>query len=199
MKMRKYDIPCPEVVLLKKHVLIMSFIGEESVPAPKIKEAELDSKQLQSCYDQCVQLIKDLYNRCNLVHADFNQFNLLWHKNRVWVIDVSQAVEPTHPLGLEFLHRDCCNISRFFQSKGLEAVATGEEIFMQVTGMKFDGQGDVFLSNIQHYVKEKQDALTALASERNYNFDFHFERSLKEKETREKDEGHESSDDEDQD
>lgn len=181
MKMRKYEIPCPDVVLLKKHVLVMSFIGENGVPAPKLKEATLSDHELRSCYEQCVQLVKDIYNRCNLVHADFNQFNLLWHRNQVWVIDVSQSVEPTHPLGLEFLLRDCSNITRFFQSRGLDKVATAEEIFMQVTGMSFKGEGDVFLSNIQRYVKEKHDELTALASERHYNFDFHFEKSLKEK------------------
>lgn len=179
--MRKYDIPCPDVVLLKKHVLIMSFIGEDSVPAPKIKEAQLSSDELQSCYDQCIQLIKDIYTRCNLVHADFNQFNLLWHEKKVWVIDVSQAVEPTHPLGLEFLLRDCRNISKFFESRGLSGVLTGEQLFMSVTGIEFNGEDDVFMSNLQRYVKEKQDELTAMVNEKAYNFDYHFERSIKEK------------------
>jgi RIO kinase 3 len=32
MKMKKFDIPCPEVVILKKHVLIMSLIGDDNVP-----------------------------------------------------------------------------------------------------------------------------------------------------------------------
>ena len=50
------------------------------------------------------------YHRCKLVHADFNQFNTLWHEGHVWVIDVSQSVEPVHPMGLEFLLRDCTNI-----------------------------------------------------------------------------------------
>ena len=59
-----------------------------------------------------LKLIKDLYHKCNLVHADFNQFNLLWHQDKVWVIDVSQSVEPIHPMGLEFLLRDCTNIHK---------------------------------------------------------------------------------------
>jgi RIO kinase 3 len=110
MKMRKNDIPCPDPVLLKKHVLIMSFIGSDSVPAPKLKDAILSKDELKSAYEQSVKIIKDLYTRCNLVHADFNQFNLLWFQNSVWVIDVSQSVEPIHPMGLEFLLRDCTNI-----------------------------------------------------------------------------------------
>ena len=58
------------------------------------------------------KLIKDLYHKCNLVHADFNQFNLLWFENKVWVVDVSQSVEPIHPMGWEFLLRDCINVQK---------------------------------------------------------------------------------------
>ena len=32
MKMKRFGIPCPDVVILKKHVLIMSLIGDESGP-----------------------------------------------------------------------------------------------------------------------------------------------------------------------
>ena len=92
--------------------------------------------------------MKDLYNKCNLVHADFNQFNLLWHEKRIWVVDVSQSVEPIHPLGLEFLLRDCTNLYKFFSNRKLENIATGEEIFNKITGMDFKGQGQVFLSQV---------------------------------------------------
>jgi RIO kinase 3 len=57
------------------------------------------------------------------VHADFNQFNTLWFKQRVWVIDVSQSVEPIHPMGLQFLFRDCANISKVkYNVKSVSAV-----------------------------------------------------------------------------
>lgn len=57
MKMRKFEIRCPDVVILKKHVLIMSFIGEENVPAPKLKDAQLDDEQLKSAYEQSIMVI----------------------------------------------------------------------------------------------------------------------------------------------
>lgn len=110
MKMKRHGVKCPDVVILKKHVLIMSFIGTDGKPAPKLKEAELSHEQLEAAYKECVQLVTDLYHKCHLVHADFNQFNTLWHEGHVWVIDVSQSVEPIHPMGLEFLLRDCNNI-----------------------------------------------------------------------------------------
>ena len=184
MKMRRFEIPCPDVIVLKKHVLIMSLIGEESTPAPKLKDAQLSVDELKLAYDQCVQLIYDLYHNCGLVHADFNQFNLLWFKKKVWVIDVSQSVEPIHPLGLEFLLRDCANVFKFFSSKKLEDVKTGEEIFNYVTGMSFKGTGTDFLSQIQKYTKDKQMELKANLKQepdKAYNFDYYFERSLKKK------------------
>ena len=57
MKMRKYDIPCPDAVILKKHILIMSFIGNDNVPAPKLKDADLQGDELKRAYDQCIQVI----------------------------------------------------------------------------------------------------------------------------------------------
>lgn len=56
MKMRKFGIPCPDVVILKKHVLIMSFIGNEATPAPKLKEAELNESELKTAYEDCIQV-----------------------------------------------------------------------------------------------------------------------------------------------
>lgn len=47
---------CPEVVLLKKHILVMSFIGHDQVPAPTLKEAPLTRTQFTSAYQQCIQV-----------------------------------------------------------------------------------------------------------------------------------------------
>lgn len=181
MKMRRAGIRCPDVVILKKHVLIMSFVGKNNIAAPKLKDATLNDQELKIAYDQSIQLVTDLYNKCNLVHADFNQFNTLWHEDNVWVIDVSQSVEPIHPMGLEFLLQDCTNIYKFFSQKKLENVMTGEEIFNQVTGMNFTGEGELFLSQIQKFTKEKKYEVNLPPDEertKEYNFDFHFKKSL---------------------
>jgi RIO kinase 3 len=184
MKMRRFDIPCPDVVALKKHILLMSFIGKDSIPAPKLLDANLDKAQLQSAYDQCIQIMKDLYHKCNLVHADFNQFNCLWFEDKVWVVDVSQSVEPIHPMGLEFLLRDCTNLEKYFTNRKLENVKSGEELFCEITGLNFEGSGQAFLSQIQRYIKDKRARLnlgTAKEDEDTYlfNFDYFFEKTSK--------------------
>ena len=52
--MRKFDIPCPEVQLLRKHVLVMSFIGQDQKPAPKLKDARMSQADAEDAYDQVV-------------------------------------------------------------------------------------------------------------------------------------------------
>ena len=54
--------------------------------------------------------MKRMYGEANLVHADLSEYNLLWWEERLWVIDVSQAVEKQHPLAMVFLLRDCRNV-----------------------------------------------------------------------------------------
>ena len=55
-RMKKAGIACPTVALLKKHILVMSFIGKDQQPAPKLKDAVLSPRQLQLAYEQCVQV-----------------------------------------------------------------------------------------------------------------------------------------------
>ncbi|XP_023601481.1 serine/threonine-protein kinase RIO3 isoform X3 [Myotis lucifugus] len=129
-RMQKAGIPCPAVVLLKKHILVMSFIGHDQVPAPKLKEVKLSSEEMEAAYHQTLHLMQQLYNECTLVHADLSEYNMLWHAGKVWLIDVSQSVEPTHPHGLEFLFRDCRNVSQ------IEALEKMNEDHVQKNGRK---------------------------------------------------------------
>lgn len=52
-----------------------------------------------------------LYNKANLIHADLSEYNILWHNDICYFIDVSQSVEPCHENAFHFLMRDCVNIT----------------------------------------------------------------------------------------
>lgn len=155
-RIRKVGLPCPEVVALKKHVLVMTFIGSDQKPAPKLKEAKLSLEQLNQAYSQTVEIVKRLYKDCHLVHADMSEYNLLWHNSQVWVIDVSQAVEPNHPRALEFLLRDCTNISMFFKKQGVVDVMGPKDMFALVSGLQLPGEGAELLSEIQNYERDEE-------------------------------------------
>lgn len=50
----------------------MEFIGEDSWPAPLLKnakEVEEDGELADQLYCDCVRIMRDLYRKCRLVHA----------------------------------------------------------------------------------------------------------------------------------
>ncbi|KFB41008.1 hypothetical protein ZHAS_00008623 [Anopheles sinensis] len=134
-RIKRVGIPCPEIVALKKNVLVMSFIGDQMIPAPKLKEAVLSEAQLIVAYEEIVQIMHKLYKEARLVHADLSEYNILWYDERCWIIDVAQSVEPGHPGALEFLMRDCNNISSFFTKRGVHGVKSKEDLFFEITGL----------------------------------------------------------------
>ncbi|XP_055685786.1 serine/threonine-protein kinase RIO3 [Lutzomyia longipalpis] len=135
MRMQRAEIPCPDVVRLKKHILVMSFIGKDGRAAPKLKDANLSEAEWIIAYEEVVDAMKRLFSQAKLVHADLSEYNILYHDNKCWFIDVAQSVEPGHPSALEFLMRDCSNISDFFDRRGVPGVSTKDELFASITGL----------------------------------------------------------------
>lgn len=151
-RMRAHGMLCPRVVALKNHVLFMSFIGKDGKSAPQLRQARLSKKQQAKAYEQVVEIMKTMYQKCHLVHGDLSEFNLLWHENKVWVIDVSQSVEPTHPQALTFLLRDCKNVHNFFTklAVGIE-VLEPMELFNEVSGL------DISAENEQEFILRTEE------------------------------------------
>ncbi|XP_046411883.1 serine/threonine-protein kinase RIO1 [Neodiprion fabricii] len=132
LRLSQAGVCAPKPILLRSHVLLMDFIGNDGWPAPKLKDVEINSSKARSLYRECVVMMWRIYNKCKLVHADLSEFNLLYHKGEIVVIDVSQSVEHDHPHAYEFLRKDCTNITEFFKKHGV-AVMTMKELFDFIT------------------------------------------------------------------
>ncbi|XP_054159160.1 serine/threonine-protein kinase RIO3-like [Oppia nitens] len=162
-RIRKNGIPCPEVLILKKHVLVMTFIGSDGKAAPTLKEANLNEELLERAWKQTVDMLCKLFKDCNLIHSDFSEYNLLWHENKLWCIDVSQAVLSTHPMAFKFLWRDCNNICKFFAKRCLNDIMTPSELFTKICGKQLDTTCDEnefnsvdLLDKIENYDKSDE-------------------------------------------
>ena len=57
-----------------------------------MKDAKLNVSQLTTAYSTIVIDMRRMYHECNLVHGDLSEYNLLWHRERAVIIDVSQSV-----------------------------------------------------------------------------------------------------------
>eukprot|EP00833_Pecoramyces_ruminatium_P001024 jgi/Orpsp1_1/1175056/evm.model.c7180000052471.1 len=124
-------IPCPEPLMLRMHVLLMSFIGDKNGWAsPRLKDAPInDPEKYMNLYLQLVKMVWKMYNQCHLVHADLSEYNLLYHKKKLYIIDVSQSVEHDHPHSSEFLRKDCSNVIDYFRKKVQHPIFTLREMF----------------------------------------------------------------------
>mmetsp|Transcript_9371 Transcript_9371/g.27988 ORF Transcript_9371/g.27988 Transcript_9371/m.27988 type:complete len:571 (+) Transcript_9371:87-1799(+) len=126
-------IPCPTPIFLKAHILLMEFLGENGWPSPRLKDAGLREKHMREAYVQTILIMRHLYQRCKLVHGDLSEYNLLWHKSQVYVIDVSQSVETDHPSALDFLRKDASNVNDYFSKVGNLNVMTTRQLFEFIT------------------------------------------------------------------
>jgi RIO kinase 1 len=130
-------IPCPEPVYLRLHVLAMGFLGDfKGIPAPRLKDVEFVGSdpfpRWRAVYVELLAYMKIMYDVCKLVHADLSEYNVLFHDDKPWIIDVSQSVEHDHPRSLEFLRLDIKNVNDFFKRKEV-MVLTDRQVFEFVT------------------------------------------------------------------
>jgi len=126
-------VKCPRPVMLKNHVLVMEFLGTSGWPSPRLRDASLNSKRMREAYVQCCLILRHMFQRANLVHGDFSEYNALWHNDQVYVIDVSQSVESDHPSALDFLRKDICNVNEYFRKAGRLEVMSTRQLFEFVT------------------------------------------------------------------
>jgi RIO kinase 1 len=124
-------IPVPEPLVWDRNILIMSFLGENEIPYPQLKNA--DFEDAAGIYATLLRYIDLLYKKAELVHGDLSEFNILYGE-KPYLIDMGQSVTRDHPRAYQFLMRDIRNINRFFKNRC--DVRNDVEIFNSVTGLE---------------------------------------------------------------
>ncbi|XP_040405932.1 serine/threonine-protein kinase RIO1 isoform X1 [Cygnus olor] len=157
IRLNTAQIPCPEPIMLRSHVLVMGFIGKGDRPAPLLKNAQLSDSKVRELYLQIIQYMRRMYQDARLVHADLSEFNMLYHSGDVHIIDVSQAVEHDHPHALEFLRKDCANVNGFFRKHNV-AVMTVRELFEFITDPSITSENlDDYLSKAMEIASKRTE------------------------------------------
>lgn len=90
-------VRCPKVVECRENVLVMEFLGGEgddiakyvwcdgggtsadvlTRTSPRLKDADISPAQLPELYAELAIALRFMYQRCQLVHADFSEYNIL--------------------------------------------------------------------------------------------------------------------------
>ena len=87
----------------------------------------------------------------DFIHSDMSEYNLLWWRDQVCLIDVSQMVSRNHPHANKFLMRDCCNLIRFFKKKGLIEVDDSKALFSHICGKDLQEKDLEFWNKIEDF------------------------------------------------
>ena len=81
-----------------------------------LKDCEVGERE----YERLISIVKRLYRKARLVHADLSEFNVFKFGRRLILFDFGSAVDVDHPLAEEFLTSDLININSFFSRRGVE-------------------------------------------------------------------------------
>jgi RIO kinase 1 len=109
-------IRVPEPLAFNENIIVMEFIGKPPAPAPIFAEAEVD----ESDYRWTMNMIRQLYKKADLVHADLSEYNIFKPAPEKRVLfDMGSAVLSSHPESKELLLRDITNIVTFFKKRGV--------------------------------------------------------------------------------
>ncbi|MFX0039070.1 MAG: serine protein kinase RIO [Promethearchaeota archaeon] len=115
----KVGLSVPKPLFIKDNILIMEYIGFESIPAPVLKDIK-NPKEPINLMNELLSFIKKLYQEAKLVHGDLSEFNILYHNQKPVIIDISQAISIHHPKAEGFLVRDIKNIFKYFEKLGID-------------------------------------------------------------------------------
>jgi RIO kinase 1 len=99
-----------------RNVLVMEFIGSAEGAAPRLKDTPIEDAT--ALYEELVREIGGMVRKARLVHGDLSPYNVLYHEDRVVLIDVAQAVPVEHPAARGLIERDLANFSKFLERLG---------------------------------------------------------------------------------
>ena len=98
--------------------LLLEFLGDGEVAAPRLVAARLSAEQARDALDSVFELCADML-AMGWVHGDLSPFNVLWHDERAYVIDFPQTMDlGTHPMALDVLHRDVVTMCDWARRRG---------------------------------------------------------------------------------
>jgi RIO kinase 1 len=115
--------------------VLMQYIGDRKMAAPRLVTAGLRGSSLQRAASQLIENLRRMVE-AGVVHADLSAFNMLWWDDLLWIIDVPQAVDiSTNRQAIDFLHRDVQSVGTWFRAK--DVAFDSEDLFTELVTAAF--------------------------------------------------------------
>lgn len=105
------------------NAVLMEYIGEVDEPAPLLHDVKLAPEEVQPLFERVMQNI-ELCLAHNRIHGDLSEYNMLYWRGAVTLIDFAQAVDPHHnPQVFSLFARDVQRVCRYFARYGIQSDA----------------------------------------------------------------------------
>ncbi len=118
---RLYDAGAdvPEPLARSQDAILMEFVGDAEGAGPQLRHVELAPEQARPVFERLLRNV-EIFLDLHLVHGDLSAYNVLWHTEKAWIIDVPQSLNLHQRYdGYEYLKRDLENLGRYFARYGL--------------------------------------------------------------------------------
>ena len=114
------DVAVPRPIECTDDAILMSYVGDEDTPAPRLQEYHHDDlAELQDLWEQLHRAIERMLY-VDVVHGDLSSYNILVWDGEIVVIDLPQAVDAKKNQHAQaFLERDIHRLGAFFDHRGL--------------------------------------------------------------------------------
>lgn len=119
-KLWSVDAPVPRPIVGTDDAILMSYIGDVDVPAPRLQEYEHeDREELEALWERLHNALQHMLYR-DVVHGDLSAYNVLVWDGDITLIDFPQAVDPKkNRHAPTFLERDVRRLGGWFEHRGL--------------------------------------------------------------------------------
>ena len=112
------DVPRP--IANDGDTLLIEYFGEEKLPAPPLGNVELDRDEAHRLFGQFVHNLEVMLVT-NIVHGDLSPYNILYHEERLVIIDFPQAVDPRfNRSAFRLFTRDVEAVCAYFERFGVK-------------------------------------------------------------------------------
>ena len=114
-------VAVPRPLKQSEHVILMEYVGEETVPAPALSHVSLERDEAQPLFTQLLRDVETML-ALDVIHGDFSAYNVLYWEGEVKIIDFPQVVSPRENPDARFIFgRDVERLCQYFAKYGVRA------------------------------------------------------------------------------
>merc|ERR1712217_978124 len=95
----------------------MEFIGNDNPLIYNLKNINLPHCKLKNLYHETLLVVRRLYQNCSLILINFNETNIIYFKELLYLILPPKTVELYHTNIKKLLYKAFDDINHFFQKK----------------------------------------------------------------------------------